>query len=148
MENQTSGIETVIEKAKDLFLFREGKEENEEGTIQPIITTGSVVWGVLLRSAIIIFLGFLIAAAFEMNKLFWFFFFIFWFVAVYPGWRQYQLFQKRIKNVEESTLCGSCKHFEKTSQLCKIFDEHVSKDYIPCEGLNWEPKHFDSDEGN
>jgi len=140
-------LNEIIERSKDLFLFREGTEEDDEGSRVPVITTGSVVWGVLLRSAIIILVGFLFLGLFEIGQLGWVFFFLFWFAAVYPGWRQFQVFQKRIKKVEESTLCGSCINFESGSQLCKIFDEHITKDYIPCEGLNWEPKHSDSDEG-
>lgn len=133
-------------KLIDLFLFREGTEEEADGSLQPIITVGSVVWGVILRSAIIIALGFLLIQRSEFREYWWFFLFFFWFVAIYPGWRQYSKYQTRIKKLEENTLCGSCKHFEQTSILCKIYDEHVSKEYIPCDGLNWEPKHFDTTE--
>jgi len=127
-------------------MFREGTEEEADGTHQPIITTGSIVWGVLLRSAIIMVLSFILMIYLENHTYSYMFFFIFWFAAAYPGWRQYQLFQQRIKKVEESTLCGSCRHFEPSSQLCKILDEHVTREYIPCEGLSWEPRHFDTPE--
>lgn len=133
-----------FEKYIDLFMFREGTEEEADGTTQPIITTGSIVWGVLLRSSILIFLTFFLVESVGLRKYWWLLFFVIWFGAAYPGWRQFQLFQKRIKKVEEETLCGSCKHFDSGSQLCRIYDEHVTKDYLPCEGLNWEPTNFEN----
>lgn len=135
----------TLEKISDLFMFREGTEE-EDGKLQPVITTGSIVWGVLLRTAIVIAVSFFLMVYIENREYVFLLFFLLWFAAAYPGWRQYQIFQNRIKKVEESTLCGSCIHFDSSSQLCKIFDEHVSRDYIPCEGLNWEPKHYDSED--
>ncbi len=137
-------MNTFLEKISDALMFREGTEEEADGSLQPIITTGSIVWGILLRSLIVFILSFAIMIYLENRTYGYMFFFIFWFVAAYPGWRQYQLFQTRIKKVEESTLCGSCINFESSSQLCKIFDEHVTRNYIPCEGLNWEPRHFDT----
>jgi len=124
-------------------MFREGTEEEADGSLVPILTTGSIIWGVLLRSAIIIFSSFLIIEIFDMRQYWWFFFLLFWFFAAYPGWRQFQKFQERIKKVSEDTLCGSCRNFESSSQLCKILDEHVTKEYIPCEGLSWEPKSYE-----
>ncbi len=139
-------MNSFFEKASDLLMFREGTEEDIDGRPVPIITSGSIVWGILLRSAIIIMISFIIMAIFEYRPYLYFFFFIFWFAAAYPGWRQYQLFQERVKKVSEETLCGSCRHFEITSQLCKILDEHVTAEYIPCEGLSWEPRHYDSED--
>jgi hypothetical protein len=48
-----------------------------------------------------------------------------------------------MKKFTEDTLCGSCINFEPSSQLCKVLDEHVSVDFIPCEGLRWEPKSYE-----
>jgi hypothetical protein len=134
------------EKLIDILMFRQGTEEDEEGTMQPVITTGSIVWGIILRMSIIVFLSFLLFSSFEMRQYWWISLLAIWAIAAYPGWRQFAKFQENVKKVEESTLCGSCRHFDKTSQLCRIFDEHVSKDYIPCEGISWEPRHYDSDE--
>ena len=53
-------MQGIIEKIADILMFREGTEEDEEGAQQPIVTTGSIVWGVLLRSAIIVVISFLI----------------------------------------------------------------------------------------
>jgi hypothetical protein len=144
MENEyKSKFDEYKDKAIDIFMFREGTDEDEHGSSQPVITTGSVVWGMIFRSAVIVFLTFVIIDQFEIRSNWWIFSFILWFAAIYPGWRQYNKFTTRIKKIEEETLCGSCRHFEPSSQLCRIYDEHVTKDHIPCEGLNWEPKRID-----
>lgn len=133
-------------KILDLLMFRTGVEEDEAGHLQPVVTTGSIVWGVLLRSFIIIFISFLFMALIENRKFWWLSFLILWLVAAYPGWKQYQAYKKRMEDFEESTLCGKCIHFDPTSQLCKLYDEHVYKDYVPCEGVDWEPKTIEKDE--
>lgn len=138
-------MDKFFEKIADLFLFREGTEEDEQGIRQPIINVGSIVWGVILRSTIIVALSFLFIQYFRGNSYWWIVLFIFWFAAIYPGWKQYQNYNVKIKDIEENTLCGKCKYFEPTGQFCKIYDEHVTKDYIPCDGLDWEPKSFEDD---
>lgn len=134
----------MLNKISDLLMFREGTEEEAEGSSQPILTYGSIIWGILLRTAILVIIAFFLADNFNLRNIWYFMIFIIWFVAAYPGWRQFQIYHRRLKIVEEETLCGSCKHFDKSSQLCRIFDEHVTRGYIPCEGLNWEPEHFDT----
>lgn len=124
----------------DLLLFRNGVEQNDEGKPIPIMTTGSIAWGIILRSAIIIFLSFLAMPIIEKRSFWWIFLFLLWFFAAYPGWRQFQHYKHQIKEVEETTLCGNCVHFDSTSQLCKLLDEHISEGYVPCGGIDWEPK--------
>lgn len=136
-------MNTLKDKLSDLFMFREGTEADDRGSLVPVLTTGSIVWGILLRTSVIVFLSFSIIYLYDLYKYVWVVLFALWFGAAYPGWRQFQLFQERIKKVTESTLCGSCMHFDKTSQLCKIYDEHVTREYIPCEGLNWEPINYE-----
>jgi hypothetical protein len=136
----------LSDKLIDVLQFREGTEEEADGSIQPIITTGSIVWGVLLRTAIIVFLSFIFYQFFGMQKFWWFTLLLIWFVSAYPAYRQYQIFQHRIQKVQEETLCGKCKYFESSSQLCRLYDEHISKNYIPCEGLSWEPTTVDEND--
>lgn len=135
-----------LETLKDLLQFRIGTEEDENGDEQPVITTGSVVWGVLLRMSVIIVIAFVFLSIFEAYRYWWVFLFIIWFGTTFPGWKQYQIFQRRMKKLQESTLCGSCLHFDPTSQLCKLYDQHITMNYIPCEGLNWDPKPIDNEE--
>ena len=137
----------MLDRLTDLLLFRytnQGKDSNTE--LKPYITTGSIVWGALIRTAIIVFLSWSIVEYFELRD--------YWMVVllaivtfvIYPAYSQYSHFTSRIEVFQEETLCGTCKHFDPTSQLCKIFDEHVSTNYIPCEGNSWEPLHFDDTE--
>jgi hypothetical protein len=74
-----------------------------------------------------------------MRQYWYFMLFAIWIGAAYPGWMQYKKYQERMKKFTEETLCGSCRHFESSAQLCKIYDRHVSSNYVPCEGMNWEP---------
>ncbi|MDQ1265242.1 MAG: hypothetical protein QG635_392 [Bacteroidota bacterium] len=133
-----------IEKIKDAFLFREGGIEDNRSN-NPVVTTGSIVWGLLLRSSIIIFLSIVIINYFQIYTYWWLVFFALWFFAAYPAWRQWQKFHSRMEDFTESTLCGSCRHFDKSSQLCRIYDEHVSVDYLPCGGDSWEPASYEGD---
>ncbi|MCX7879930.1 MAG: hypothetical protein N2517_04650 [Ignavibacteria bacterium] len=135
----------IINRLLDLLMFRLGVEENYDGKVTPIVTTGSIVWGILLRSAIILFFSFIVMELIENRKYWWISLLFLWLFAAYPGWKQYQFFKKKIQDVEESTLCGKCVHFDSTSQLCKLYDEHVAEGYIPCEGVDWEPKSENED---
>ncbi len=63
-----------------------------------------------------------------------------WAYVVYPAYRQYTLFNEHIESYQLETLCGQCKHFNPTAQTCFRYDEHVTNDYVPCEGLDWEPR--------
>lgn len=129
----------MLDKIIDALMFREGSEEDSLSN-EPVITTGSIVWGVLLRSFIIIIISVFIIQKFSMQEYWWGAFFLIWVFAAFPAYRQYQKFNQRMEDFQESTLCGSCRHFELTGQLCRLYDEHVSKNYLPCEGQNWEPK--------
>ncbi len=136
----------ILNKILDLLLFRVGVEKEEDGKLVPIITTGSIVWGVLLRSAIIILLSFAFMGIIENRKYWWVMLLLLWLFAAYPGWKQFQFYKERMQEVSESTLCGKCIHFDETSQLCKLYDEHISEDYIPCGGVDWEPKSLEKEE--
>ena len=136
------------DKLIDIFNFRIGTEEESDGSLYPIITTGSVAWGILFRTALLTALAFLILSIWENREGAWIFVFLIWGLAVYPGWKQYQVYNERIKKVEEDTMCGSCKHFDKPSQLCRIYDEHININYIPCEGDSWEATALFEEEAN
>ncbi len=131
-----------FKKILDLLMFREGTND-ENDLKEPVITTGSIVWGLLIRSAILIVLSFLLIDFFDRREYWWFSLFFIWFFAAYPAYRQYTFYNQKIEEFKESTLCGSCKHFDQTGRLCRLYDEHVSKDYIPCEGDSWEPNSFE-----
>jgi len=60
-------------------------------------------------------------------------------VIIHPAILHYRLFEEKNKDVIESSLCSTCKNFDKTAVLCLKHDRHPSVNYIPCEGLHWEP---------
>lgn len=122
----------------DLFFFKEKKDG------KPEVTTGAIIWGTLLRSFLILIISFFIIKKYFLYDYLIILIFILWFFVGFPAYKAYQNFNKEMENFSESTLCGSCRYFEKSAQLCKIYDQHPTKDIIPCEGLNWEPKQFDN----
>ena len=136
----------ITDKIIDVIMFREGADD--DATHQPKITTGSVVWGMLSRSLVLILISTLLLESLKLREYWYFILFLIWAIAIYPGWRQYKHFQEKMETFQEETLCGSCKNFESSSQLCKIYDEHVTKEYIPCQGENWEPNSFQLDQNS
>lgn len=124
----------------DVFNYRTGTEEESDGSMTPIITAGSVTWGILLRGFVLIFVGIVVIAFTEMRELGWFIAFLVFALAVYPGFQQYRIFNERVKKVEENTICGKCRYFDESSQMCMPRDEHVTQLNIPCGGDDWELK--------
>lgn len=61
-------------------------------------------------------------------------------IVIYPAIVKYRHFQENNKPIITSTLCSTCRYFEKTAVLCTRLDEHPTEQYLPCEGLGWEPK--------
>lgn len=61
-------------------------------------------------------------------------------IIIHPAVIQYKLFREEHKEVITNTLCSSCIHFDETAVLCLKYDEHPTKELIPCEGVDWEPK--------
>ncbi len=122
-------------------MFREGSDEDNRST-NPKVTFGSIVWGVLLRTVLVVTIILLLLDYFHYDVNVWIIVFSIWLFAAYPAYKQYIKFKERMKKFKEETLCGSCKYFNRDAQLCSIYDEHVSEDYVPCEGESWEPKFY------
>ncbi|MCX7929531.1 MAG: hypothetical protein N2663_02270 [Chlorobi bacterium] len=105
----------------------------------PRLTTGTIVFGVLLRSLLTVIAGFAIwhYAGVEISvpvSLA-----LLWGYVVYPAYRQYVVYNEHTEHVHEELLCSRCRHFNASGQHCLLFDEHVRPDYIPCDGLDWDP---------
>ncbi|MHB8579302.1 MAG: hypothetical protein ACYDA4_05510 [Ignavibacteriaceae bacterium] len=66
-------------------------------------------------------------------------------VIIHPAIIHYRLFKERNKEVIEYTLCSTCTNFDKTAVLCVLHDEHPTKEYLPCEGFDWEPQQSEVD---
>jgi len=128
-----------FEQILDYLMFREGTDDDNSSD-SPTVTTGSIVWGVILRSSIVIIITLFLVNRYDFYEYWWYSFFAIWFFVGFPAYRQFSKFNERMKVLSEETLCGKCKHFNQGAQTCQIYDVHVSKNHIPCEGMEWEPK--------
>jgi hypothetical protein len=133
-------MSNIKDKVIDTFQFRIGTEKDDHGNNQPILTFGSIIWGIMFRTALVVFISFPIVTYSMNHELWWFVSGILWFFAVYPGYNQHQVMQERHKNFSAKTLCGSCKNFNEPSRLCVIYDEHPTTEVLPCLGESWEPR--------
>ncbi|MBU3741228.1 MAG: hypothetical protein FGM24_02970 [Candidatus Kapabacteria bacterium] len=122
----------------DLLLLR--TTAPDYATHQPYYTTGSIVSAAIVRVALI-GIGGIVARQYIDGATLWYaVLFLMWALGAYPAYRQYQEFNTRIDKMSEDTLCGKCRYFDPTNQLCTILDEHVVDDMPPCEGEAWEPR--------
>lgn len=101
---------------------------------------GEIVLWTLLRTVLAIILIWLIQDYWDY-KFFWVAgtLFIYFFV-IFPAIQSYKNFVQKNKPVVENSLCSSCRHFDESAVLCMKYDKHPSQDYIPCDGIAWEPK--------
>lgn len=60
-------------------------------------------------------------------------------VIIHPAVVQYKIFSEENKEVLTDTICSQCRHFDASAVLCTKYDEHPTPDYIPCNGVDWEP---------
>jgi len=107
---------------------------------------GVVVFWTIIRTAILIPILWILFGIIDY-QLWW----IVSFTAVYgiiihPAVIHYRLFEERNKDIIEATLCSSCRHFDKTAVLCTKYDQHPDLNYLPCDGLDWEPKQNKNEE--
>lgn len=136
-------IKRLLATLADLFMFKMYIEDENDGT--PKYTSGSIAWGIMLRTVLIVLIAVVSIEVFDWGRGSSVFAIMIWIVAVYPGFQQYQQYFKKIDKISENTMCGTCKHFEGSGQLCKIYDEHVREDYMPCEGESWEYSETEKD---
>jgi len=123
--------------------------EDEQISDQPSFTVGTIVYGTILRISAIIVLTWIINEYYGRTETVWTIsMLLLWGIGVYPAFQSYKKFLKNVSIIKSNTLCGSCKHFNETNQLCSILDEHVSETYVPCEGLSWEPHSYGSRDEN
>lgn len=123
----------------------ESETTEEQQKKKPVYrnTVGSIVTWALLRAALVI-----VAALLLYEYVRWIDYSLWWGVTavslyafvVHPIQVQYRLYREETQKVISGTLCASCRHFEETGVLCAKLDEHVSEEYIPCEGELWEPR--------
>ena len=101
---------------------------------------GAIVFWGILRFALVIIASWLLYAYVPEHNDWWMMFFIAVVVVVlYPSSLAWKKHAATIAPDNQNPLCASCKHLAVREALCKITDEHVTKEYTPCEGLRWEP---------
>ena len=61
-------------------------------------------------------------------------------VVIHPAVIQYKIFLEKNREILTNTLCASCSHFDETAVICLKYDEHPTEEYLPCDGMDWEPK--------
>lgn len=127
---------SAFEKFRNAFLLRINPPP---GSPAPYYTTGSIVLAALVRVSLI-GLGLMTwYGVREETPNYWVAVTLIWFVGAWPAYLQYQKFNDYVDKLQATTLCGACRHFSRTNQLCTVLDEHVTDSHVPCEGELWEP---------
>lgn len=123
----------------DLLLLR--MNPPQDSIDRPYYTTGSIVSAAMIRVVILGFAAMLLSSYASPTVTWWFAMISIWGIGIYPAWMQYQRFNDAVEKIEDGSLCGVCRHFNPTNQLCSVLDEHVVRpDAPPCEGEGWEPR--------
>ncbi len=101
---------------------------------------GEIVYWTLIRLIILIPLVWFLQAYIDF-KFWWIISLTFIYVIViHPAFIKYKKFEEKNKDVNENSLCASCKHYNKSAVLCMKYDKHPSMTFVPCNGVDWEPK--------
>ncbi|WP_337864645.1 hypothetical protein [Ignavibacterium sp.] len=101
---------------------------------------GEIVFWTIIRTALLLVILWFSKDVWG-EKYFWLIVSLsFYLFVISPAITFYRKFIESNKEVLESSLCSSCKHFDESAVLCMKYDKHPSKNFIPCEGSAWEPK--------
>jgi hypothetical protein len=108
-------------------------------TVNGKFRMGRIIYWAIIRTAVLIPALWVAMGYFQFQ--YW------WFVAaaavyliiIYPAILQYRKFEKDNKEIIESTLCSTCKSFDRSAVLCMKYDQHPTLFNLPCEGTDWEP---------
>lgn len=133
-------MEKLFLKLFKILNFNVPNSENHSTTSIPIITTGSIIAGAIFRTAIIMILALALNAVFDFRSNWVIILLALWFLVAYPAYKKYQKFNDQEDQLSDSIICGSCIHYDKSAQLCTLYDQHIKEDFIPCDGLEWEPR--------
>ncbi len=124
----------------------EAREKNRAPWRSDRHTLGSIIWLAMLRLTATIFVAWYLRQYIpEADFGQWWAITVaaIYGIAIYPAQIQYSYFRRTSKKLIEQTLCSSCRYFNADGLHCMQLDEHVSENYLPCEGEGWEPKSFE-----
>ncbi len=113
---------------------------NDQST--PDITVGSIVFAGLVKTAIVVPIIWFVVETYHLQYYWMVALFVLFAVVAYPAYRKYDQFKEQSRRMSDDLICTKCKHFDSTGILCTIYDEHVSKQKIPCGGDSWEARGF------
>jgi hypothetical protein len=102
---------------------------------------GEIVFWTIMRTAIVIPAMWILRSYIDFELWWTISLMAVYLIIVHPTSIHYKLFEQKNKDIIESTLCSSCKHFDRSAVLCMKHDKHPSMDFLPCEGVDWEPGH-------
>jgi hypothetical protein len=100
---------------------------------------GGIVFWAIIRAAFLIPTLWMLYGMMEYKYWWWFGIFTVYGVIIYPATIQYRIFLQKNEEIINNTLCSSCSNFDETAVICLIHDKHPTKDFLPCEGVGWEP---------
>lgn len=101
---------------------------------------GGIIFWTLIRTAILIPLLLLLFGFIDYR--FWWMIGIIsiYVIIIHPAIIQYKAFEEKNKEILNNSLCSTCIHFDESAVLCMKYDKHPTKDNIPCDGMDWEPR--------
>lgn len=104
---------------------------------------GKIIFWTLVRIAVFIPVTWILFEYIEYK--FWFIITIMsvYGVIIHPAVIQYRMFVAENEEVISDSLCSTCKSFDETAVLCMKYDQHPTKDDIPCNGIDWEMRRID-----
>ncbi len=101
---------------------------------------GAIIYWGLVRFAIVLVAAWLLYSYVPNYGDWWSLFFVaVAVVVIYPAQLAWRKHVRVIRRANQNALCATCRHLASREALCKITDEHVRRDYTPCDGDAWEP---------
>lgn len=101
---------------------------------------GSIVFWGIIRTAIFIPVMWLLMGYMDLRYWWSLLPIAIYAIIIQPAVIQYRFFMEENKEIIENSLCSSCNFFDKSAVICLKFDKHPGRNFLPCEGLGWEPK--------
>lgn len=101
---------------------------------------GQIIFWTLIRLALTIPLLWFLQDYFDYNYWFIILVFVLYGFVIHPAIISYKKFEEENETIINNSLCSSCKNFDKSAVICIKYDEHPNENYIPCNGVDWEPK--------
>lgn len=102
---------------------------------------GSIIsWGIFRFAIVLVSMWILRDTVMEYGDWWALFFIAVGAVVLFPAQIQYYRHRDEVTEINKDVLCTTCKHYNRDEALCMSYDQHVTIEVIPCQGLDWEPK--------